>query len=748
MNLSLAPLFRRVGEMRWRHAAFILLAVFVIANWLLLTGQAQEKWDGAGLCAPFYSLLADFTRAGKLLYWNPWLAGGSPDFAVAGAGTFSPDLLLAAAITGPGAQAYVYYWLALWLTGGLGMLLLARHLHAPVWGGLIIALGFVFSGYYTGHAEHSSVLYAYTVLPFLIWRLDVAITQRKLLAALQAGALWGMSGLGGYPALTFFTVPLIVAWAIGRYLQTEKTERAATFSYAGLSVVIVGVVGVAIFSPSYTSAVYEGRGYSERSQPLHRNYALESNALEPGALATLSSPALVTIPLKEFYDGKRNLWSTTDLSSLNLYTGALTLLLALVALTGKTERRWRWYLCVIALLALASALSAALPLRGWLYDLLPPTRYFRHSSMLRGYFLFLLSILGLLGAHDLNTDDKALRRLIVLAPILALGAVTAFAIVLANGATDHPEYLLAVAHALVVWGGLLVFAFFLRRRSLKLASYLPAIFIALAVIDGLAAMHFTQLTVFDKGARDPLPLPSDSSVALGPEKFARAAGDLSGNPNFYFKVPTLRGYEPFRNRFHELIASNPALQAMGLGHERIWFASDAPDVSPNPGLAAHFAKRWNDVQGPIILRHSREKMLQPLPPNKAEVAAIAQAPAAVHADFRVLDYQPNRLLLETSAPSDGWLLVSDRWSRSWHATVNGVEQPISGANFIFRAVPVTKGANRIDFSYRPIGMPWLIMGSWSLLGIIMVLSLVRLPLRSFRLTSAELIAPDLLPAAE
>jgi hypothetical protein len=231
-------------------------------------------------------------------------------------------------------------------------------------------------------------------------------------------------------------------------------------------------------------------------------------------------------------------------------------------------------------------------------------------------------------------------------------------------------------------------------------------------------------------------------VALGPEKFARAAGDLTGNPNFYFKVPTLRGYEPFRNRFHELIASNPALQAMGLGHERVWFATDAPDVSPNPGLAAHFARRWSEVQGPIIVRHSREKMVHPLPPNKQEVAAIAQAPAAMHADFRVLDYQPNRLLLETNSPSDGWLLVSDRWARSWHATVNGIEQPISGANFIFRAVPVTQGTNRIDFTYRPIGMPWLVMGSWSLLGIITVLSLARLSWQNLRLTSAQLKAPD------
>ena len=123
----------------------------------------------------------------------------------------------------------------------------------------------------------------------------------------------------------------------------------------------VGVIGVVIFSPSYVSALYEGKGYSERSEPLHRNYALESNALEPGALTTLSSPALVTIPLTEFATSKRSLWPTTDLSSLNLYTGAtnsptgvsssnrqITTCLALVSFCHRLTRPGFGALCYFA----------------------------------------------------------------------------------------------------------------------------------------------------------------------------------------------------------------------------------------------------------------------------------------------------------------------------------------------------------------------------------------------------------------
>ncbi len=307
----------RLQKLRWKDAALILLGIFALANWQLLTGRAIEKWDAYDLATPAYSLMSDFIRAGRFVYWNPWLAGGSPDFAVAGSGTFSPDLLLFAALTGPGGTGYLTFWLAVWLAGGLGMLLLARHLNAPVWGGLVVSLGFTFSGFYAGHAEHVSVLYSYSLLPFIIWRLDLALTEQRFIPALQAGALWGLTGLAGYPAFTIYTVGVIVAWTTGRsFLDTQKAPRAS-WRHALLVLVAVGSVGVAVLSPSYISAAYEGRGYSDRSGPVTREFALNSNALHPAALVTLGSPAYPEMKLAQ-----KNLWSYTDVSCLSLYTAA------------------------------------------------------------------------------------------------------------------------------------------------------------------------------------------------------------------------------------------------------------------------------------------------------------------------------------------------------------------------------------------------------------------------------------------
>ncbi len=722
--MNFTSLSDRVGRLRWSQAALILLAFFLVANWQVLTGRAYERWDAYDLGAPNYSLLADFARAGRLLYWNPWIAGGSPDFAVAGSGVFSPDLLLFAAVTGMRGNAFLLFWMLVWLSGGMGMLLLARQLRAPVWGGLAVSLGFVFSGFYTGHAQHTSVLYSYSLLPWIIWRLDVALLEQKFLAATQTGVLWGFSGLAGYPELTFCTLALIFAWSIGRFFFARGEERVRNGRRSFLLVLTTVVLGLLVLAPSYFSVLYEGAGYSDRSEPITRAFALHSNALHPGALATLSSPALIDLKLLQ-----RSLWSYTDVSSANLYLGGVSMLLACIGLTSNSERRFRCFLGGLAFFALACAISVALPLRGWLYDLVPLTRYFRHASMLRGLFMFLVAVLALLGARDLSQPHASFsnsRRLRFLAPLLAIVAALAFAITLISAKADHPEIFLAQLHFIFVWSALVLAAIYCSRTK-----YLPLALLTIAMVDGLMACHFSEGTMYSKAARPVLPLPDNAALDNGPAGFWRAPGHGS-NINLFFKVPAFRSYAPFKNHYQEAIANDPVLGAMALGDDRIWFASAAPEIAPTQAAFDRFAQRVRELNAPILVRHARAQMLHaPAQPNN-NIESIARAGRAIHIATHILEYSPDKLSLEVRAPNDGWLLVTERWSRSWRATVNGLAQPVEAADFIFRAVPVTKGINRIEFSFHPFGMPWLVLASWLVAGCVGALSLRTLwPRRQF-----------------
>src|SRR4051812_263001 len=212
---------RPQGALTTRLALAILIGLFFAANLQLLVGWAFEQWDGQGFFAPFYSFLARVTRSGHLLLWNPFSNGGSPDFAEPQIGAFSPLMLLFGLIAGPDPQAFRVYWLLIWLFGGLGMFVFARHLNAPPWGRLLAALSFVFSGFFIGHGQHVSVIYSYAFLPWIAWRLDVALLTGRRWPACEAGALWGLSALAGNPAITITTALFLGAFALARAVGGE-----------------------------------------------------------------------------------------------------------------------------------------------------------------------------------------------------------------------------------------------------------------------------------------------------------------------------------------------------------------------------------------------------------------------------------------------------------------------------------------------------------------------------------------------
>jgi len=714
---AISTLARLVSALRWRDAAIIVAVTLLAANWQLVIGRAYEKWDAFDLGTPYFTLLADFIRAGRLLYWNPWISGGSPDFAAAGSGTFSPFILFFAAITGGGGVGFDIYWLAVWLAGGLGMLMLGRHLGAPAWVALPIALGFVFSGFYSGHAEHTSVLSSYSFLPYVIWRLDKALSETRLFPAIQAGALWGLSGLEGYPSLTVCTVGLIVAWTIGRCICPGEKTPIVSWWHAFRTVVVTGLVGAAVLAPSYVSFAREGPGYSDRGEPISRAEAIGSNALSPASLVTLASPSLITLEPSE-----TRLWSYTDLSSRNLYTGGLTVILAFLALTRVRQNTWHWYLLALALLALGCALARALPLRGWTYDFIFPTRYFRHAGMLRGYFLFLVSVLALSAVRDFRRDSLPIARyssLSIVTLICALMAAASFAGIVFVALEFPPERSLAIAHFILLWGGLTILAICLRRNAAKVRPYLPLILVAAAIADGLITCHFSEGTLYNYGPRPELPLPRNKSIALGPENFAREIGSRTGISNEVYKVPTLKNYSPFKNHFHEAIVANPPLARMAVGRDRVWFAREAIDLPLTDDAFQLFAARFQELAQPIIVKTSLETQPKPrLRPDDEAYLLVRNAQPALSIPTRITHYSPDQLTLDVTAPEDGWLMVTDRWSRSWVATVNGARQPIAIADFIFRGIRVNAGVNHVDFSYRPFCLPGLIILSWSILALV------------------------------
>lgn len=160
---------------------------------------------------------------------------------------------------------------------------------------------------------------------------------------------------------------------------------------------------IGLDAPNWDASTFFGPGYSDRSGPLPKEVAVHDNALHPFALTTAASPYLHV--LATLYSPAR--WAPTDGSSAGAYAGVVIPAFAVFALCRSPRRRWLWWLAGTSLFLLVTA-TDELPLRGWLYDLLPWERFARHGAQRKDLALFVLAVLALHGAP--RADALELRE--------------------------------------------------------------------------------------------------------------------------------------------------------------------------------------------------------------------------------------------------------------------------------------------------------------------------------------------------
>lgn len=738
----------KVGVVSWVIVAVLLASVFLIDNSKVVTGAQAPIWDAWAFYGSEFTLVADHARVGRLLLWDPWIAGGTPDFAEPQVGAASPVTVLTGAIFGGTTVGFRAYWLLIWFLGPLGLLLLARHLGSPPWAAFVLSLGYAFCGFYTGHAEHTSFVYSFSFLPLLVWRLDTALSSGRLKPALEAGGLWGLSALGGYPELTILSGGFLGLWTLGRccFQSVNNEEKAVSrrLRFAGLTMVVVFGTGLVVLAPSYFAFFTQGSGYTDRVGALSREYAISSNELDPGSLSTFASPYLHVLK----YPGLNpTLWPKTDVSVMGVYIGALPLIFALLAIVQFPQKAWRWWLVAVGLFELACAMGDHLPIRGWLYDYCPPTRYFRHAGAFRGYAIFTAMALAILAAKDLHcaftqTSSRIWKQFLFTSLGVAAAALLSYRYVISH-VSNLPEGLhRANRHILLVWLScvLMSLLFLLAPRT---RAWLPFLFCVVSIMDASLTIGISQSLVSDSSFFGPMSrridANHDADLSLKSlQRNLRPPDWLTKAPNnnsIALKVPTLFNDSSMANRFHNDFAKHPLLLDMSLGSDRIWFAHEVATVTSSDATYAAFVERTEQIGAPVVVVHPREEMDRmyrkglPAASDGTQVSAVSRLPAAHKIAVQLLRYTPNHLDFQVFCPEDGWLLITDRWANGWKAKVDGRPEEVSGGNFIYRSLRVRAGENRIQLYYEAKAYFALLILSWGTLASVFVVpQLVKLRL--------------------
>jgi len=88
-------------------------------------------------------------------------------------------------------------------------------------------------------------------------------------------------------------------------------------------------------------------------------------------------------------------------------------------------------------------------------------------------------------------------------------------------------------------------------------------------------------------------------------------------------------------------------------------------------------------------------------------SALREAEASSGSDqATVVEYKPERVVVNVKTESAGYLVLTDSWYPGWVAWIDGHETPIDRADYIFRAVPLSPGQHTVVFEYHPASLLW------------------------------------------
>ncbi|HVZ58164.1 MAG TPA: YfhO family protein [Patescibacteria group bacterium] len=94
------------------------------------------------------------------------------------------------------------------------------------------------------------------------------------------------------------------------------------------------------------------------------------------------------------------------------------------------------------------------------------------------------------------------------------------------------------------------------------------------------------------------------------------------------------------------------------------------------------------------------------PQNDLRLAAVVTGEGShveknwVVGQAHITNYSPNTVTITTSNDGDGFLILTDTFYPTWHATVDGREVPIYRTDFNFRGIVVPKGQHHVVFNIK------------------------------------------------
>ncbi len=756
----LIALTRRARNDAWRDGLAIggIGAATAGFFWRLLAGQVWMPAGGGDLAQflyPTYTFASEWWRRGIVPLWNPYLFAGAPFVSDPQSGIFYPLNLLTFFLSAPLTFRDLEYLSVLhFFIAGAGMYAFLRwgkfavrrspfamsngELRISIPAALAGALAFEFSDLFITHFGNLNLIAVVAWLPLVLLFYRRAVTDRRASFAAIAGILLALAFHAGHIQSFLFSVFALVLFALWYAMDEGRMtndERVLVFCHSSLVyLALVAVVAVGLAAP----ALLPGIEFTQHT--VRAAYSYEQAAqysLPPAQLIGLFVPGF-------FGRGPQNAWGPWDRVEVG-YIGILPILLALLALVLRRDAPVRFF-GALALAGLALALGGYAILHGWLYQLVPGFGQLRAPARFIVLMDFALATLAAFGFDALlralpRASERVFKRIVRAAPfvflLIALPAGALAYAILILGQGQDPVLFARIAHATNA------LAFFILLLALATALLLaratrffrPRVWAVLAL-----ALIFFDL--FSLGAYVDASTDDPTRVFEHPDAvaFFKSDGALfridprgTGVDNVWLPDASIlyglfdvNGDNPLVladfERYWEALGSRSS-RAYDLLNAKYLIARKSAPVDRAKFTLAFEDAAFNIYENTRVLPRAFVVSDVRVVPNHVVALDAVRAddfdpaksvvlPQAISGQWspsngqrstvEIVGYGANEILLDVDAPSAGVLVLSEVFYPGWRAWVNDREVEVLRANYLFRAVEISAGVQRVRLLFDPL----------------------------------------------
>jgi Bacterial membrane protein YfhO len=688
-----------------------LAVLTAVAQPHLLVSNTLVSVDTATQYYPWYAFLGQSLTAGRLPGWNPATFSGAPFAANPLSGwTYLPAMAIFALL--PLVEAPKLYLAFQALLAALSAYALGRVIGLSRPGAFVAGLAYANTGFV--QIENlccSPVASIYAWLPLTLLCAEKALRST---GATYRAAWWGLAGLGisqavaVWPGQGAYYAALIVGGYIAYRALVAPARGRTRGARSRFLRVLEHEIGVFTFGTALAAAGLLPRLEFNGLSNLAGGYSganLGVGGLQPSQWLSLALP------------GAR-------------YVGVSVLALAAVAPLVARCRPFgqpEWYLGITSICALVLTSTVETPLHWVLYHVLPgfaslhphaPERILTVAylgpamlagvtvsavpdtlSRLRGVtsMRIVVACVVVLVAADLAVGGAMARaqRMLVdpLDGIERLAAVDLARYYQRTGAADFLERQLAIAPARFVGyapeieGRQLAYTFrFADPNTAPLLVNNMAVQLDLQDVQGYDASHlrrydafvaalngqtqnYHDATIFSNGLRSPLLDVLNARYVLVPASASPVYDELARFSTTVYEDDQVR------------IVENPSALP------RAWIVHTAEQVAPDgdEGLLAIASGRV-DPRRTALLEETPPELEMPVDTSREQALVVT--------------YDANRIVVRTSTPAAGLLMLSEVYYPAWRAYVDGHSVRLAVADGALRAVPIPAGEHTVELRFE------------------------------------------------